>query len=681
LDEKSKQYQHVGTIDRDHIRELGTFVQDTWRIHPTFTVTLGLRFEKQFQFVNESGTYAQIGGLNGLYGVSGVGNLFKPGTLTGSVPQLNSVTSGGGYKVPPVWAPSMGVAWQLGGHEGIAGLIFGKRKGGSVLRFGYSIATVREGMNVYSQVYGGNPGASIDTSVSNANTPADFGPAGSVMFRDPSFPTRSGIPSAPVYPATPAFSNQIFDFDPNLKMGYVQSWNVGFQREIGRNSVVEFRYTGNHGTKLWRLYGLNEVNIFENGFLNEFKIAQNNLTIARGGDITKNTGVVNFGNQGLPGQQAIPIIQRALGTTSDSTTASQLMLGQAGSAASGIATNSGRVSSLTGSTSKACNNGPCPINMFVVNPTVAGGNAFALDNGGSTFYDAGQLEFRKRLSSGLQVQGSYVFSKSLANGAVNSSIDNVSYTTLRNPRNDRIPSTFDIRNAVKLNWVYELPFGPGRQLFSSVHNPVFRKALEGWEVAGVMRLQSGTPFFFSGLGTFNASTNDGVVLHNITMSQLQDEIGTYKTSSISSTGKVLGVVYYLPPPGATPAGGYNSTNNTNLITNTQAAFNTGGLTPAQVNPNAPYISPAPVGQLGGRLYFYLPWQRHFDVSVVKRTRITERVNVEFRAQALDVFNWTNFLPDNNIGSSFGQTTSAYRDISGTVDPGSRILEFVMRINF
>ena len=42
---------------------------------------------------------------------------------------------------------------------------------------------------------------------------------------------------------------------------------------------------------------------------------------------------------------------------------------------------------------------------------------------------------------------------------------------------------------------------------------------------------------------------------------------------------------------------------------------------------------------------------------------------------------TNFLPNNNIGSSFGQTTTAYRDSLGAVDPGGRILEFVFRLNF
>ena len=688
LSETSHQYGQVAPIDRDHIREMGLFAADAWRVLPTLTINLGLRYEREFSFVNDNNTYAQIGGLNGLYGVSGVGNLFKPGVLSGSVPQINPVSSGGGYKIPAVWAPSVGLAYQISGHEGFMGSLFGRHTGASVIRAGYSISTVREGMNVYSQVYGGNPGLTIDSSLSNANTPTDFGAPGGVEFRDPAFPTRSGIPSSPQYPLTPAFSNQIFDFNPNLRMGYVQSWNIGFQREIGHNSVIEFRYTGNHGTDLWRLYGLNEINIFENGFLNEFQVAQQNLTIARGGDITKNTGVVNFGNTGLPGQGNVPILQTALGTTSDTTTAGQLMLGQAGSTASAIATNAGRMTNLTGATSKACSNGPCPINMFVVNPTVAGGNAFVVDNGGSSFYNALQIEARKRLATGLQFQGSYVFSKSIANGSTSSAIDNVSYTTLRDPRNDRIVEPFDIRNAIKLNWVYELPFGRGRQLLNDVHSSFLRKAIEGWELSGVMRLQSGTPFFFTGTGTFNSSSNDGVVLHNISLSQLQDEVGVYKTSAINAAGKAQGTLFYLPTPqltatGAVATGTLNSSNNTNVITNSMAAFNTGGLTPAQVDPNAPYISPAAAGQLGGRLYIYLPWQRHFDVSLMKRTRITERVNLEIRAQALDIFNWTNFIPDGNIGSTFGQISvnGAYRDISGTVDPGSRILEFVARLNF
>ena len=74
------------------------------------------------------------------------------------------------------------------------------------------------------------------------------------------------------------------------------------------------------------------------------------------------------------------------------------------------------------------------------------------------------------------------------------------------------------------------------------------------------------------------------------------------------------------------------------------------------------------------------------MSVVKRTSDRRRPkNVEFRATALNIFNMTNFGNNGgqyaNIGSTFGQVTGAYRDISGTVEPGGRILEFMLRFNF
>ena len=221
---------------------------------------------------------------------------------------------------------------------------------------------------------------------------------------------------------------------------------------------------------------------------------------------------------------------------------------------------------------------------------------------------------------------------------------------------------------MKLNAIYELPFGPGRRFLNSTNNVLVKKVLEGWEFAGIMRLQSGTPLNISSFATFNNS-GSGVTLHNMDAAQLQSMIGNYKTTGPTfdnNLGRYPGIVYFLP---------------LNVINNTKAAFGQGGLSPSQVDPTQPYIGPAPAGQNGWRGYFYLPWQRHYDVSVVKTTKITEKANVELRCQMLNVFNITNFLPNNNIGASFGQTTTAYQDLSGTVDPGGRIIEFVLRVNF
>ena len=94
-----------------------------------------------------------------------------------------------------------------------------------------------------------------------------------------------------------------------MRNPYVQTWNLGIQRQVTRSTLVEVRYVGNKTTHKWREYTLQEVNIFENGFLQEFKNAQNNLAISQA------TSVSSFQNRGLPGQVALPIFEAAFGAS------------------------------------------------------------------------------------------------------------------------------------------------------------------------------------------------------------------------------------------------------------------------------------------------------------------------------------------------------------------------------
>ena len=150
-------------------------------------------------------------------------------------------------------------------------------------------------------------------------------------------------------------------------------------------------------------------------------------------------------------------------------------------------------------------------------------------------------------------------------------------------------------------------------------------------------------------------------------------MGLNFTSQVNANGVATGTAYYLPQ---------------SLIQNTLAAFNISGT----FDPNAPYIGPCnTAGQICNQVFFLGPWLSKWDVSLVKRTQIKERLNLEFRVQALNVFNHPNILvpggasTDGNINatvnSSFGQTTSAFRDLNNTNDPGARSLEFVLRLNF
>jgi hypothetical protein len=654
LNSQTKTYGSYFPDVYNHQREIGLYVQDSWRIHPRLTINYGVRWDRQNPPVNENAVYTRPG-YAGVWGVSGVGNLFAPGTITGSAPVFNAVPEGAAAynNRNKQFSPSVGLAWQIPNSDfKPAQWLFGS--GHSVFRAGYAISTIREDGSTYS-VWNTNQGRTITTTVDPSNTPANFGAPGSVLFSNPSLPVKPG-PTTPSFPIPAIAGNSVADFDPHLKVGYVQSWDIGLQRELTHDTVLEIRYVGNHGTDLWRQINLNETNIFENGFLNEFNIAANNLAIARQSSPTS----TNFGNQGLPGQQAIPIIQTALNTTNDTTTATRLAQGQAGALATTIATTAADMNRLVAAGK--------PVNMFLVNPTLLNGSALLEVNGGNSNYHGLQVELTRRLSKGLLTQASYTWAHSISNEYSNGV--GGTYTTLRNYGYDKGPSPYDIRQAVKMNWIYELPFGSKRHFLGHIGNPVARKALEGWEIASVTRIQSGTPLLFnSGRMTVNGR-DAGVALHNMTMSQLQSMMSIRKTTN--SQGQ--GIVSFLPQ---------------NVIDNTLAAFElTPGKTP---DPNSQYIGPENIpGQFGARLFLYGPWQQKWDFSLVKKTSIHERINLEFRAQALNAFNLTNFLlfvPGSNIpgastiGTSFGQTTGAYRDLSNTNDPGGRILEFSMRLNF
>ena len=667
-DETSKQYGPNQPVVRNHQREIGIYVQDSWRIAPRLTVNYGVRWDRQNPPVNLNNVYSRPG-YAGVWGLSGVGNLFMPGTLTGVTPTYNATAPGeeGFATRNNQFSPSIGLAWQVPTDNALHWLL-GKN---SVIRAGYAINTIREDASTFA-VWGTNQGRTLSLNVDPTNFPQNFGAPGSVLFRG-TLPSRP-VPSAqPVYPLALSAGNSVADFSPNLRTGYVQSWDIGLQRELTRDTVLEVRYVANHGTDLWRQVNLNETNIFENGFSDEFKIAQANLASARGcsvGDaVCMSANRAKSNNYfGLAGQQTLPMIVTAIGSNNDATTALQIEQGQAGALANGIATNATRMGRLTAIGK--------PANLFLVNPTLGSGSALLEVNGGNTNYNSLQAEVTRRFSKGLLVQFSYVWSHAITN-EYSSGIGG-SYTTLRNVGYDKSPSPYDIRQAIKANWVYELPFGSKHRFLSHIGNPVGRKAIEGWELASVIRLQTGSPIrLTSGRATFNQN-DSGVILHNMTASQLQDMMSIRKvTLAATATSGPLGAVYYLPQ---------------SLIDNTNAAFEVNGKTLKDLNPSAPYIGPADqAGQLGQRVFLYGPGQQKWDFSLVKKTPITERVNLEFRMQALNAINRTNFLlfvPGNGItttlgvnGTGFGQTTGAYKDLSNTNDPGGRIVEFSLRLNF
>ena len=678
LDGDSKKYVFDSFTEYNHQNEWAFYGQDSWKVRPNLTLNYGLRWEFEPSPVNDNLVYTRTG-FDGIYGVSGVGNLFSPGVFAGQPTQFRLLGKDEqGYKTRHRdFAPSFGFAYSPDFKSGFLRRLTGEN-GQTVIRGGYSIAYTREGFNAYTAMFGSNEGGTVTLNVSPSLTPGIF-PAGSVLFRNGNFPALTPPADTSKYPFTPAFGSagSANDFDAALKGGYTQSYSFGIQRELNKDTAVEVRFVRTRGTHLWRQYDLNEVNIFGNGFLEQFKAAANNLAISR----ANNKGD-NYGNQGLAGQVNVPLITVGLNSSTNSTMVTRLLQGQAGAAANTIAFNLSNMNRLINaglipfttlpagtdcvagnSTSQTCK----VSNFFIVNPQTTGG-AFLMTQGTDTSFNALQIEVRRRLSKGLLFQGSYQYGKALANAFVSSSSVFSQPRTLRNPGLDRTWSPWDVRHAFKFDYIYELPFGPGQRFFNS-SNSIVRRVVGDWQIGGVTRIQSGPATLLTSGGRATVNQFDsGVVLHNMTLKDLEKMVKIRKDPS--------GIVFWLPQ---------------NVIDNTIAAFASSTGTP--LDPNAPYIGPPLTpGVVGDRIVFHGPMTARFDFNVLKRIPLTEKVNIEGRVSFLNAFNRPNFyLGDSDAtirsvsaaSTSFGQTRSAYRDItvSGTNDPGGRLIEWQFRINF
>ena len=497
----------------------GLFVQDMWRVNQNFTLNYGLRYEMNTPPYNHTSTVAFPDDAN-IYGPSTA--LFAPGQLNGV---QNPVFARGKTAAPTDWlnlAPRVGFAWTPRFENGLLAAIFGKGDE-SVIRGGWDITYFDEGTNMFAGTAGNNTGQS-QALVAAAGT--QFAP-GSMTLQSP-------LPAFQASPATYqeswnqseiAFVNGLGSMFSDLETGYVKAWNIGLQRQIAKDTVVEVRYLGNRADKLWHSFSLNEVNIFENGFLAEFKNAQANLAI------NEAAGSTGFSNQNRPGQVSLPIFDAAFGARgaqpvlpgnqayTNATFLSDLRNGEAGRLAGRLATSATYLCRMVGSTFSPCVNagrnftapGPYAMNFFQVNPYAVNGLTVVDDDGWSD-YHALQIQLRRRYANWLTANLNYTLARNNGNVFTDNATQNANWFTLRDKSRNDGPAPFDVRHVLQTYGTYDLPFGRGRHY--NIENSVLNAIAGGWTFGGVFTVQSGTPFrLTSGRQTVNGS-DAGVVLAN-----------------------------------------------------------------------------------------------------------------------------------------------------------------------
>lgn len=235
-------------------------------------------------------------------------------------------------------------------------------------------------------------------------------------------------------------------------------------------------------------------------------------------------------------------------------------------------------------------------------------------------YNAGEVKVEKRYSQGLTLLAAYTYSKSLDIESVNTN-----YTAIQNPLDweaDRAPSDYDLTHNLALSYVYQLPFGEGKR-FVNRASRVPRYLLGGWQVSGIVSVNSGFPF-------------------NITI--------PFDNANIGTGGQRPTLIGPLIPSG------FQQTPN--------HWFNTSALT----------VIPYTFGDLG-RNALRQDGYKDFDFAVERQFRIKESKELQFRAEFFNIFNHPNFAaPDSSFSSpTFGQVLG--------MDGSPRDIQFSLKFIF
>ena len=621
---KSKTYSTPGQTSEYPLDEassaVGLFAEDSWKLTPTFTLNYGLRWDLTGAQHDLTGAYHSAD-PSSIYGPSGIGNLFHPGSLLGNMnPAITASTNPyNPWKVTP--QPAAGFAWNPRGTDGALKSILGGD--GTVIRGGFALRRFTEPYQYFWDAatdYGSFYYQFFFLNANNTGQAGTFAP-GSLSLGDtlPGFglSPQAYQTVAPESEFTFLSSTPVYGLDKSLAQPYSESWNLGVQRSIGSSLALEVRYNGNRTIHQWINVDPNEVNIFENGFLAEFKNAQANLAIGGGDNFSSSNG------------SPTPTFDAAFGGAnasdySNSQYINYLNTGQAGAMASVLANVAGTVPYFCNLVGAGF--GPCatnagytgagagyPINFFVANPFAAGTNpGFSTPNATGQLVAAGysnyhglQIDLRQNTWHGLQYDANYTWSHSLGVASNNQWTGAFNAFTLRNLRKSYGPSLFDLRNVFHTNATYDLPFGSGRQFLN--HNRMASAVVGGWTMGTIVTYQSGEPTqLIGGYNTYNDYGDSGITLNNVKASQLQSAVGVYRV------------------PGQTFA---------NLINPKYLPSPTGG------GANSQFIAPntAP-GTIGSVVYLHGPRQFFQDVSVTKAIPLHDTLRLRLQASFLNAWN-------------------------------------------
>jgi outer membrane receptor protein involved in Fe transport len=337
--------------------------------------------------------------------------------------------------------PRFGFAWSPDFGSGFMHRLFGN-VGDSSFRGGYGIFHGRIFQSVFSQ-----GGATVRFNPPNAFFYNQTGVATSafnpVNLADP---TNGFV----FVPGPQTARHTVTLIDPGLEMPYTQQWNFTFERQMPFSSALRVSYTGNRGIGLLR-YALDNLPLHDpvNGVL--VPNHPNNPANLRGRTIKLAS---DFRCAGTTGTTAVPFTAECPVV---------VPIGEFEYSFRVPRTNERRPNGLYGTN-------------------------LAVANAAWSYYHGMQLEWTKRLSSNLNFQAAYTWSKAIDTTSEATFVGNGDSNQNGNSARDaRALSRFHTPHRFTVYGTYRLPF------FSS-DKGLLGQAFGGWQFSAVAKLAKGTPF-------------------------------------------------------------------------------------------------------------------------------------------------------------------------------------------
>ena len=292
------------------------------------------------------------------------------------------------------------------------------------------------------------------------------------------------------------------------------------------------------------------------------------------------------------------------------------------------------------------------------------GNLRVWENVANSAYNGLQVSLKQQLTHGLQFGGNYTWSHSIDSGSswhnsqttANGFGAGDGFTTDQTlPQLDRGNSTYDIRHRLTFNFVWEMPFLRNRHGFTGT-------MLSGWQLNGIFSLQTGA-HWFPYRGGFSQSSK----LHeNVPGACSAATFDPQNCVNVGADYNLDGVANDRPNAIA------------NHVDATHAQWADGFNLPDN------FFSAPCLGCVGnlGRNTFVGPGYLNLDTSLFKTLRLSDRFRLQFRAEAFNIFNHTNFqLGVPNVGPTGNNRLNSpqFGKAGGTFSP--RNLQFGLKLSF